>query len=406
MQAVANLLDRAASLLPPDAPERLELLTDFGSALGESGELTRAESVLREAAERAREAGDVRLEWRALLQRAFLNRYTHFEAGAEELLAVAERAIRAFEEVGDEAGLSRAWRLVAEEHWTHCQIARMESCLEQALSHARQAGEEQEILLILDGLARAALVGPTPVGEAIRRCESILEQASGSRTLEAVVATIQAYLEAMRGRFGEARALYEAGSATLQELGQVVYLAAVQAWIGEVEMLAGDATAAELWRRRGFETLEGLQEKGILSTVAAYLAETLVAQNRDEEAAGFTVISEEVAASDDVTSQILWRSARAKVLVRRGKFEEAEELAHEAVALAEETDALSLRGDALTSLAVVLLGQGRSVEGVAALQEALALYQAKGNSTSAAVTLGRLEEASVTAAAARGDRAS
>jgi class 3 adenylate cyclase/tetratricopeptide (TPR) repeat protein len=405
MPAAANLLDRAASLLAPEAPERLELLTDLGSALGESGELARAETVLREAAERAHEAGDVRLEWRALLQRSFLNRYTHFEAGADELLAVAERAIRAFEEVKDEVGLSRAWRLVAEAHWTRCQIGRMESCLEQALAHARRAGEEQEILLILDGLARAALVGPTPVDEAIRRCESILEQASGSRTLEAVVAMIQAYLEAMRGRFGEARALYEDASAKLEDLGQVVYLAALRAWIGEIEMLAGNVRAAERFRRQAYEALAGLNEKGILSTVAAYLAETLVAQGRDEEAAGFTVVSEEAAASDDVTSQILWRSARAKVLSRRGKLEEAEELAAEAVVLAEEADAPNLHGDALISRAEVLDAAGRADEAAASVAEAVRLYESKGNVASASFARLRLE-GGVTTATFPGDRAS
>jgi class 3 adenylate cyclase/tetratricopeptide (TPR) repeat protein len=406
MPAAANLLDRGISLMHADAPERPELLITLGTSLGHMGELARAEAVLHEASERASAARDVQLEWRARLQRSFLDRYAHPETGTEKLLEIAEQAIRALDDVDDDAGLSRAWRLVAELEWTRCQIARMEAALGHALPHAQRAGEEQEVLLILDALARAALAGPTPVEDAIRRCEAILEHAPGNRTLEAGVAPIQAYLEGMRGRFEEARDLYSRVSAMLEDLGQIVMLANSQALMGEVEMLAGDFLKAERLHRSAYATLERVGEKGNLSTCAAYLAEALYARGSDEEAAQLTVVSEDLAASDDLWSQILWRATRAKVRARNGELPEAEELARQAVALAEATDYLNLHADALVSLATVLTARDRAEEAAATVRDALRLYEAKGNLVAAARVRSLLDGKTVRTGAARADRTS
>ncbi len=237
-----------------------------------------------------------------------------------------------------------------------------------------------------------ALLGPLPVEDAIRQCEEIAARAAGHPHLEGLLAVIQAYLEAMRGDFEEARALNLSGGSMVEDLGAVVPLAAYRIWMGEVEMLAGEPGAAETQRRQAFETLDALGERGVLSTVAAYLAETLYALERDDEAVRFTEVSEEAAALDDLTSQVLWRSARAKVIARQGPNEEAEPLAREAVALAEATDAVVLHADALASLGAVLIAQGRGDEGASALRKALALYEAKGNIVSAAAVRRQLDQ--------------
>jgi predicted ATPase/class 3 adenylate cyclase len=404
--AAANLLDRALTLLPGEAEERVELLIDAGTALGFAGELLRAGRALEEATALATAAGYERLESHALLQHSFLNRYMHPERGTEELLEAAEQAIDVFEHAGDDMGLARAWRLLAEVHWTRLHVGHMEDALRKALAHAERAGAEAEILLVMDGLARAAVAGPMPADAAVLRCEEILERAAGHRILAANVDAMRAYLEAMRANFGHARALAEASSRTLRELGAVVDLAALRSWTGEVEMLAGDFEAAEDRRRAGYETLEPLGERAILSTLAAYLAEALYAQGRDEEALTFVAVSADAAAADDLTSQILWRTTCAKVKARTGAVEAGERLAREAVALAAGTDCLNLHGDALVSLAVALAARDRREEAEQAAREALRLFEAKGNLAAAAGARRRLEEVAATAGAGPADRAS
>ena len=59
---------------------------------------------------------------------------------------------------------------------------------------------------------------------------------------------------------------------------------------------------------------------------------------------------------------MLWRGVQARVLARRGQLDDAEALAREAVSLAEQTDFLVYRGDALVDLAYILqrLRDGRT----------------------------------------------
>ena len=163
-----------------------------------------------------------------------------------------------------------------------------------------------------------------------------------------------------------------------------VLLGGGRTYSGAVELLAGAPERAEVELRAGVELLESLGEKGNLSTVAAYLAETLALQGRDEEALGYSQLSEASAADFDVISQVVWRAARARVRAQTGEPEEAERLAREAVALAAETDFLNLHGDALGRLAEVLRHAGAPGEAAQAAAEAVELYTAKGNTVAAA----------------------
>jgi ATP/maltotriose-dependent transcriptional regulator MalT len=147
---------------------------------------------------------------------------------------------------------------------------------------------------------------------------------------------------------------------------------------GWVEILADDPTAAERILRPGVETLREIGELAWMSTVAAILAEALWAQGRDEEAESFTLVSEEGAGAEDVYSQGMLGSVRAKVMARRGEAVEAERLGRVAVTIAEPTDFLFLRAFTLTSLAEVLLLGGEAERAEDVIGEALAVCEQKG----------------------------
>jgi hypothetical protein len=88
----------------------------------------------------------------------------------------------------------------------------------------------------------------------------------------------------------------------------------------------------------------------------------------------------------DVLAGVAWGAARAKALARARRVEEAERLARETVALADETDALNMRADVRLALAAVLREGERHDAAASAVSEALALYRAKGNVVAAART--------------------
>jgi tetratricopeptide (TPR) repeat protein len=117
--------------------------------------------------------------------------------------------------------------------------------------------------------------------------------------------------------------------------------------------------------------------------VAAQLGDALYSQGRFEEAAQYAHVSEETAALGDYASQALWRSVRAKAIARSGRLDDAERLAREAVVIGEDTDHIDFRGDTFMALAEVLRLAERSNEALPAVEEALRLYEQKGNVVSA-----------------------
>jgi predicted ATPase/class 3 adenylate cyclase len=393
--AAVNLLERAASL-PEDEEEkaeRLALQLDLGEALREAGELARADETLRGVIERAEAAGDGRLAARGRLERAFLQRYFDREARVDDLLRVAEEASVVFEEHGDDAGLSRSLRLAGEAHWSHCRIGAMAEAYEGALAHARRGGDHRELAGIYQGLVRSTFAGPMPAEAAIVHCEEILRQAPPDRTLEAMIAGVVGLLEAMRGRFDQARSSGERSIALFEELGKPVFVAAVRGWAGAIELHANEPEEAEAILRPAFDTLAARGETGNLSTVSAYLAQALYAQGRLDEAERATETSEQCAADDDIHAQVAWRVNRARVMASRGAVEPAEALAREAAALAAETDYLNLQGDALAGLGEVALTAGRT-DAADSLARAFEAYSAKGNVVAAAGVRSALEQAS------------
>jgi tetratricopeptide (TPR) repeat protein len=369
--------------VPLTDPVGLELAPDLTDALILVGSFERADDVATAAIEAG---GDSRHRILALLMRSDVRTFTEPEGSLERLRNVAEQALPELEDARDDRGLARVWAAIA---WTDHVAMHFEAAIdgyERAFAHARRAGDERKANEALIQIGIDLIYGPTPAEEAIRRCKAVLEETSISRWSEMGFMDALAVHEAMLGSFGAARELVERVRAMTEDLGLArglpFILRAEHAWI--VETLAGDPAAAEREIRAAFEVLEQMGEKSLLSTHAARLAQTLYAQERYEEAEHYTKISEEAGASDDIGTQVLWRQVRAKALARRGQDGDAEELAREAVALAEPTDALDVRADALVDLAEVLRLGGRTDETKAVLEDAVRLYERKGDVVSAA----------------------
>jgi ATP/maltotriose-dependent transcriptional regulator MalT len=138
--------------------------------------------------------------------------------------------------------------------------------------------------------------------------------------------------------------------------------------------------------REGYDALDQLGETGYLSTIAALLAEAVLAQGRLDEAMQLSEASERASAPDDLESQAQWRAVRAHALAQQGVLDEAERLARESIAVVDPTDFLVERANAYRMLAEVLRIAGRPSEAAAALEAALPLYARKGDLVSAART--------------------
>jgi len=355
MPAAANLLRRAVMLLPTESRDRLVRLPDLAEVMMAIGEFAWAEAFLDEAIETAESTGEDGLGASARLLRLRVRSHSADpEDWTEQVVVEADRSLPVLEAAGDHVELARALRMLAWAHGTACRYGKAAAAAQRAMEHASLGGDERQRQHAASQYAIAALYGPTPVGEAIARCESIVAEASEDRRTQGLVMSLLSGLRGMQGDFAAARDLYTRARLMLEEFGRSVVAASTSQQSCRVELLAGDPAAAERELRRDFDELSEMGERYFLSTAAGELARAVYVQGRYDEAEELTRVAEELSADDDLTSQALWRSVRGKTLARRGLDGEAEELARAAVGLLEGTDALILQADALEDLAEVL----------------------------------------------------
>jgi class 3 adenylate cyclase/tetratricopeptide (TPR) repeat protein len=404
--AAANLLDRAATLLPPSRPERLDALLALGSVLTPAGQPDTAQATLDEAIDAARMVGDQAREWRARLERSFWRAHVDPAASAtviEDLLREAQRATSALEQLGDEQALARAWRAQAQALYWMGERGASVTAAQRAVDFAERIGDAQERAQSTAILVASLIDGPTPAPAAIRRCEEILASADIGVQSAAHTKRKLSMLYSMRREFDEARRLIDEALETFEELGLPLPLAAALGFeSATVHWAEGDLAAAEGDLRRAIDLLREMDEKAVRSTLAARLAEILIRQEKnEEEAESLLRASEEEAGEDDWVTHTEIKEARALLLSRRGDFEAAVSLAQQAVALTDETDDLEARAWQRLGLAEVLTRAGRPVEAEPLLGEAIELFEAKGHLFGAEETRRALKELREPAASER-----
>ncbi len=399
MPAAVSLLRRAAATRSRLDPGRLSLLPDLGEALMEAGEFDDADNILREAAAAGAETKNETLSAQANLVRLLVQSYSgESDDWSGRVAEEVERALPIFERADDVAGMMQAWRLRAGLNGTAGRYAEAALAQEEVIRYVARTGNRRAETRAAAGLSISLLYGPTPVPEAIRRCDELVRRTSSDRRTVALMDAQLAQLHAMLGEFDTARRLYRETKATLDDLGVRVLADSTSIDSSRVEILAQDYPAAEHELRRDHEALSAIGERFLLSTIDGLLARVLEAQGNLDEAEEVTHAAEDIAAEDDVDAQAIWRGVRARILARRGRVGEALELANQAVALRNTTDSPILRAEALIDLAEVQLASADPAACTVALDRALALVKAKGD----LVTSGRLRarRAAITAASA------
>ena len=376
--ATLSLLERARALLPTDDPELPSVLTGLGVARLNGGDLPGAESALVEAVETASALGLRAAELHARIELQFVRAFAE-GTPVEETVALATEAIAELEPLGDDLALARAWWLkssgdLASGRW----LARGQA-IERALAHARRAQAGVEMVGTLAGLtAQALLHGPTPVEDAIARIVSLRDELGLDPPLRSSLNASLAGLLAMRGDFEEARSLYRDAAATYEEFG-LRFRRATQSFVGaQIELLAGDATAAERELRASSGAFDEIGAATSATTHRALLTEVVARLGRLDEAEELAQQLAAEAPSEDLIAQVLWRSALARVRAREGSAKEAAELATEARRLLAEAEFPQLSIAALTAAAEAATAGQDGAEAERLLAEARRIAEAKG----------------------------
>src|SRR5262249_52827765 len=148
-----------------------------------------------------------------------------------------------FTALGDDLGLAKAWRRLGVVNGVVCRWATAGEGFERARQHARRAEDGGEGGRATAFGFHAMGWGPASVEPAIARCQRLLED-KAYRSVEAVGLAALANLQAMVGRFDEARRLLVRSDAILEELGQTRRMVETAFLAAAVEMLAGEPAAA------------------------------------------------------------------------------------------------------------------------------------------------------------------
>jgi DNA-binding SARP family transcriptional activator len=390
---VVHSIERALELGVPDLRERLQLQVELGVALHQTGRSAEAEALLDSTVEAATALGERGLAARALVHLSSQRMTSDAELSAQELIPIAEDAIRTFEALGDTLGLAEAGRLLGTALSRAGRFTESFAASERALGHAKAAGATGVRRLIVSGLGNRICGGPMPAAEAIGHLEELLEANRDDRVLEAVIRQLLAFPLAMAGRLDEARAHLAASIPVLDEVNLTEVSWSVNHWrVWEALDLLGDAAAAEqeliaIWLH--FRDTRGERPSGRAMTAAAHLALLCCDQGRWKEAAAYLSYGEEVDGSPPPSGRIhppLRSAARARVTAHAARHAEALELARTAVELADALGSFNFQAGARTwlALAEVQRATGNHAEADEAVKRALEIYDQKGNITAAA----------------------
>ncbi|MGN6175895.1 MAG: tetratricopeptide repeat protein, partial [Streptosporangiaceae bacterium] len=331
--------------------------------------IRRADSLAKRAAASGDRVGELCGRIKAALFRLFFDP----ESAAEKLVALVEQALPELNVAAGQLALYIAYQALGVAAFHRSQQDAALAAYERAATHARAAGLPHE-LLGWRALCRA--YGTTPVSELLAWLD---EQEGQGRRHHWFGATRGGAL-AMMGRLDEGRTVLAKTRAELAERGGGIEFATMTGIeSANLELLAGDPAAAAELGAEGCRLLEALGERAFLSTAAAILAHAFYALERLNEAETWATRADELGAADDAPTQMYWRQVRARVLARRGEHAEAERLAREAVAIGERTDDIDGLAGADQDLGEVLVLTGRPKDAAAALEQAAALYERKGN---------------------------
>jgi class 3 adenylate cyclase/tetratricopeptide (TPR) repeat protein len=374
--AAIGLMERAAALRKEPSAARGQILIALGDAIAAAGRLGEGKAYIEEALTWAVDAGEHTVE--AIARVALTGVTRQLDPGSYSRgLGELARAAATLVDGGRHRDAASAYLLLTGMRADRGEFDEALPFNESAVAQARLTQDHHLVGRLLAQRAMLWTWGSLPAGTATEAVEALLPEVEASSRARSDMLYNLVELYGLTGRFDEARAAAALSRSIVLELGRPLEAAGTSVVSAPMERLAGRGETAEAELRADYETLKRAGEHGSCSTTAGFLAHVLCDRGATDEALALTEEAERISAEDDSLSQILWRSARARALAARDPAI-ALALAQDAAARAAATDFVVLHGDALLSLADVHQAAARWQEAVAAVEEATALFQAKG----------------------------
>jgi class 3 adenylate cyclase/tetratricopeptide (TPR) repeat protein len=393
-RAAATLFRHVANLLPEGHPDRPRALYDVGRASLRGLDPPVAFAALDEAVAAAAASGQRSVEWMARVDRGVVQMMIDPIGFTSDDLRAEVAAAKGELEAGDDEALAVVWMGLVQVEWMPCRYDAAREAAIHAVDHARRSGDRSLLMDAMTIKLATELLGSTSPVEGRPSLDAILAELGREGAIGHVALVHGACLDAMTGDFDRARELIRESVAFAERFGSAFWVTASYEFGGEIELMAGDAEAAERSFREEYEIHQRIGDEGHASTAAAYLAFALCRLGRFDEAEELATIARTIGAEDDLATQASARSAQALVRSAHGEHEEARQLAQEAVDMWAGAQSPWFHGNAWMTLAEVARAAGLPEEAAEAARGALTAYERKRHEPGAASARALIDEIS------------
>jgi class 3 adenylate cyclase/tetratricopeptide (TPR) repeat protein len=375
--AAGALLARVVDLLPPEHPESGYARLEYSTVLAELGDFEQAVELRRAVADTAKSQGDERLLARCVLAGAEYDVHSNRSSTMTAALEDVREAITRLEQLGDREGQAWALRLMGTFAAWLGDSVEARTYWNDALERA----DELRPRLVDDvrmWLLWTAWWGPTHGVDTLRLCDEIASATSSVR-LQALTRLVRGCALGGFGRVDEGRRELAEGRRLLLDLGDRIWHSGTSMMEAEFELFAGDLERASRELAEGRIVLEESTDTGYLATVMGFQGHICAELGRDEEALRHAAEAEATSQADDFEPHARARIVRALILSRRGELEAAERALAEAAELVEPRDFVIMHLDLAFARAEVARRTGRTDVERQALEQAVAVAEAKGH---------------------------
>jgi class 3 adenylate cyclase/tetratricopeptide (TPR) repeat protein len=375
--SAVHLLERAGEML--EGIDRAKALVDLASLLVGSSDMAPAIAVLDRflASPEAAEAPGLRI--RASVYRVIAQSGTDPDLDFEAARASFASSLAEAEALGDEDAITTCLLRLAQFEFFlgQCRVQR-EMCERLVPRIGRMSMEER--VLVVWGFNSDAYWGSQPVADGMRSVDTIRSILGDGVVGRQKADELIGWLSAMSDRGADFDAALDRVDRAWADLGDPD----ARFWAGgqqrsESLWRLGRPTEAIDWLRGDKRYLDARGETAFNSTVTALLATYLAESGKLDDAASLIPDARAMAASDDFATHVLVGWAQALVLSAGGDHETALAAIDESLRRILPTDYLTITADTIRIRGRVLLAAGRRAEAEAAFDEALGLFERKGN---------------------------
>ncbi|MET8826359.1 adenylate/guanylate cyclase domain-containing protein [Streptomyces sp. NPDC004610] len=366
-----DLLTQALALAAPGEPTAVEAARRLGETKVARGEPQRGRELLAGARDSAAHRGDDLAAAHAQLA------LTALDPRHGRAAEVAETALPLFTAADDDQGIARACVRIAQDRQRRGRHGEAGTLLGRALRHADRAGAEPERALALGAMGITLWRGPTPVDEALDRCEELLTaHGAGRPTVRATLGCPLAVLLALHGRDAEARERLDEAGRLARSLGYAESALFVPLFAAEVAALTEAPDRALALLDEAARAGRALGVTGALPGIARERARLLLDGG---DPSGALALPDPRGAGLGPAESADAYGLRARAHALTGRPDTARDCADRATTAAGDTDSPLVRGTAALDLAEVLRTLGLPGEAARRARAAQRLFTTKGH---------------------------